>query len=140
MPGKTEGIAERGSQHWMQEYVNEQQQQFSQAILASCPSLLAAGSARIDWVSPLKKDNYKEYRDDFLDALGLFGAGELLREFWPKNGPQWDGLAWVRGKSGKRLDGLLLVEAKGYPEEALSASKAEDPDSVSRIANSLARV
>ena len=47
----------------------------------------------IDWKSPLKADSYAEYRDDdFLRVLVLNKIIYPLREFWPKNGPQWDAL------------------------------------------------
>ena len=45
---------------------------------------------KIDWRSPLKSDEYAEYRDgDFLRNLGILSKIEYpLGGFWPKNGPQ----------------------------------------------------
>jgi hypothetical protein len=60
----------------------------------------------IEWVSPLKNDNFSEYRDDdFLKILELDNLKKPLNEFWPKAGPQWDAL-------GKYNNVVFLVEAK----------------------------
>ena len=68
----------------------------------------------IDWKSPLKADSYAEYRDDdFLRVLVLNKIIYPLREFWPKNGPQWDAL-------GINGDEIVLVEAKANIPEMVS--------------------
>lgn len=47
----------------------------------------------IEWLSPLRTDDYAEYRDAaFLQKLGLAQHAAALKEFWPTRGPQWDGL------------------------------------------------
>lgn len=74
------------------------------------------------WVSPLKADQYAEYRDDdFLSKLELTKViSNKLDEFWPKRGPQWDAL-------GKYKDKCFLVEAKANLKEfKTSPSKAKE--------------
>jgi hypothetical protein len=55
-----------------------------------------------------------------------------LRQFWPKNGPQWDGL-------GKTLDGnaYILIEAKANVLELVSFCGAKDKESLKTICESL---
>lgn len=74
------------------------------------------------WVSPLKADQYAEYRDDdFLSKLEITKKINIkLNEFWPKRGPQWDAL-------GKYKDKYFLVEAKANLKEfKTSPSKAKE--------------
>lgn len=74
-----------------------------------------------EWLSPLEKDEFAEYRDnEFIDLLGL-NLETPLNDFWPKRGPQWDAL-------GKTKNGtVFLVEAKANKKELKSpASKAKE--------------
>ncbi len=72
-------------------------------------------SDRIDWVSPLKDDEYSEYRDNgFIAKLGVQNLKTSLNDFWPKRGPQWDALG--RGRENE----VFLVEAKANIEEIIS--------------------
>jgi hypothetical protein len=72
------------------------------------------GKTSIEWLSPVRDDDYAEYYDqEFLDRIGVNDLQMPLREFWPRSGPRWDGLACT--KEGK----LILVEAKAYIEEAV---------------------
>lgn len=64
-------------------------------------------------------------------------AKEKLREFWPKNGPQWDGLVVVNGVNGQK--GLLLVEAKAHLDETNSDLKAVSDQSINIINKSISR-
>jgi hypothetical protein len=90
------------------------------------------------WTAPLEAELFKEPVDQaFLIALGLEDAAEALRQFWPSGGPNWDALA-VLG-DGARRDGVLLVEAKSYPEEVYgSGCQATNPASLGIIHRSLA--
>ena len=126
-----EGRAEKGSQRWLQDLVND------------CPALLDAAirretseiAAPIRWVSPLAKDNFNEYRDSaFLDALGVRLDCVPLNRFWPQGGPRWVAL-------GKANDGqVILLEAKAYVEEMDSAPSQASERSLVQIRESLASV
>lgn len=62
------------------------------------------------------------------------GATEELRQFWPSGGPSWDALAVVEPASEARPRGVLLVEAKSYPEEILGPGcQATDKRSLAMI-------
>jgi len=90
----------------------------------------------IDWKSPLKADDYAEYRDeDFLKKLGLLNKKMKypLTNFWPNNGPQWDAL-------GVSDDEIILVEAKANIPEMVSPGTKAKPDSRREIENSLDEV
>jgi hypothetical protein len=86
----------------------------------------------VKWVSPLKDDNFSEYRDnDFLNILGLKNDIKIpLSEFWPKRGPQWDAL-------GKYNDIVFIVEAKANIPELKSPETKASFDSKILIKKSL---
>ncbi len=147
MTNKNSGKASEGSRLYLQEYMEKAQDILSEMIIAASPSLLtfAANKECIDWKSPLEKSpkgEFYEYRDDFLEVLDLDNerykkAKEKLREFWPKNGPQWDGLAVVDGINGQK--GFLLVEAKAHLNETKSDLKATSAESIKKIKESIGR-
>jgi hypothetical protein len=106
--GQPEGT--RGSLKWIQRAVNDHISVFDGALL---PMLKSAHS--IGWRSPLRQDNFAEYRDaDFLKLVGLEEWSAALAEFWPRRGPQWDAL----GVSDQ--GDVLLVEAKAHLAELCS--------------------
>lgn len=95
--------------------------------------LLESNELEIEYVSPLKKDDYVEYRDNaFLQELRLPELIEKLPLFWPKKGPQWDGL-------GLSFDGKrFLIEAKANLKELNSPRcKADSTKSILKIDQSL---
>ncbi|MEE8328967.1 MAG: hypothetical protein V3R54_03445 [Thermodesulfovibrionia bacterium] len=107
-----------------------------QVLLNDHPTLLTSlikkkldiKSNEIEWVSPLKDDEYSEYRDnDFLERLGISELKVPLNHFWPNNGPQWDALG--KGDNGE----VFLVEAKAHVEEIISNCGAKSPKSRKRI-------
>ena len=111
------GRATRGSRLQMQIAVNRRPEELAAALGRVFPEL-PERDATIEWRSPLAP-RYEEFRDDaFLRALGLERLAPELRRFWPLRGPVWDGLAIVRFPSGE--PGVLLAEAKSYPEEFYS--------------------
>jgi hypothetical protein len=86
----------------------------------------------IEWLSPLKVDEYAEYRDEaFFEKLGVKLELFPLKDFWPKMGPQWDGLG--KSSSGK----LFLVEAKSHIPELISTFKGSRKASIDKICSSL---
>jgi hypothetical protein len=86
---------------------------------------------KLDWRSPLSEDNYKEYRDtEFLRKLSLLHLAQSLRNFWPKGGPVWDGLAIAHGADG---DFCVLFEAKSHIPELNSVCTATSATSTETI-------
>ena len=131
--------ANRGSRRWLQVLVNCRPDILDGAITASLPE----PPAEIDWRSPLAADHYAEYRDQtFLDRL----AGSRfyreptniqhdLSDFWPRFGPQWDGLAVTH--KGQ----VLLVESKAHLAEMVTApTQARGESALQRIRDSLDKV
>lgn len=93
----------------------------------------------MSWLSPLANQNYFEYRDDFLgpQALNLPQHLAALKNFWPYNGPQWDGLAILTSAAN---EAILLIEAKAHPTESRSDCKASNSVSIERIQTRLSEV
>jgi hypothetical protein len=121
----------KGSQKWLQEIINICPELLNTRIAEQLPSL---SDNKICWLSPLEEDEFAEYRDaSFLQRVGLSDLTEELTHFWPKSGPQWDGL-------GKTLDGeaLILVEAKANVPELISTCGAKAETSLDMISKSLA--
>jgi hypothetical protein len=87
---------------------------------------------KIQWLSPLKDDEFAEYRDTaFLKKIGLRELSKELQKFWPKNGPQWDALGTSENGA------IILVEAKANVPELVSFCGAIDKDSLLKISKSL---
>ena len=124
--------AVRGSQKWLQVLVNQKADVLSKSIVTQCPEL--AGS-HIDWLSPLEKDEYAEYRDDsFLVCMGLEKHTAALRDFWPQSGPRWDGLGRTKDSTA-----YFLIEAKAHVTEILSNCDAKSSASLEKINSSLGK-
>ena len=99
-----QSAAQRGSQRWLQIAVNRCPEIINSAIVNE---LGLCSSEKIEWLSPLGSDGFAEYRDEeFIEHLNVSLNNRSLKDFWPRKGPQWDGLA--RTSSGRRL----LLEAK----------------------------
>jgi hypothetical protein len=96
-------------------------------------SKLEIKSADIEWVSPLEKDDYAEYRDkEFLKKISINSLKTPLNDFWPNRGPQWDAL-------GKGSDNeVFLVEAKANIPEIVSPGSGAKGTSLELIRKSLA--
>lgn len=108
----------KGSQRWLQEIVN------------NAPDLLddQIGLGPVEWRSPVVSDDNAEYRDDaFLERLGVVASKRALSLFWPRGGPQWDGLG--RATSGE----VILVEAKAHLNELYSPASGASEASLAQI-------
>lgn len=90
---------------------------------------------KLRWGSPLAQDGFKEYRDiSALKCLGIASPLTVpLRDFWPRRGQVWDGLA-VAGE-----DRPILVEAKAHIPETVSGGSHASPVSLRLIERSLKR-
>lgn len=119
----------RGSLRWIRQAVNLRTELLNSEIIRA--SKLPARTA-IEWVSPLASDDYAEYRDQsFLNLLGIQLNTIPLSDFWPRLGPQWDGLA--RTANGQ----VLLIEAKANIPEIVTPGTAASPASKKHIERSL---
>lgn len=132
----------KGSKLYLQNYMKCNSNKLSELILSASPSLVAFSEDinSIEWKSPLVSEDFYEYRDDFLEVLNLDKdfidiANSKLKDFWPKNGPQWDGLAIVKNKNEE--SGVLLVEAKAHINETNSTLKATSKESIKKIKESI---
>ncbi|MDP8268328.1 MAG: hypothetical protein P9L97_06315 [Candidatus Tenebribacter davisii] len=124
-------LGKKGSLKWIQILVNQHQYLLNSLIQSS---KLEIGN--IEWVSPLAKDKYAEYRDKtFLKQLGLVDYTSDLKDFWPNHGPQWDALAKTTDKRQ-----YLLVEAKAnIPEFVSPPTSAKAVNSIEKINMALCR-
>ena len=126
-----EGAAPRGSKRWLQVAVNRCPEVIDNAIVEA---LRLPQGESIQWLSPMETDipPFKEYRDEeFLERLGVRLEHRPLRDFWPRRGPQWDGLAFT--SSGR----CLLIEAKANIPEFNSSQSAASERSLARIKGAL---
>lgn len=129
MPRVTQLIGHKGSKKWIQKIINEKPKLLNSKIIEE---LKLPKNEKIQWLSPIKCDQYAEYSDqDFIDLLDVKLARVSLADFWPKGGPQWDALG--RSNTGK----LFLVEAKSHIPELASTMRAEDKESRKKICDSL---
>jgi hypothetical protein len=98
-------------------------------------ALTVAQDTKISWTSPLKQDEFAEYRDDdFVRLTGAHLPRRALDSFWPSRGPQWDAL----GRLGST--GALLVEAKANVPEIVSPGTSAEGDRLALIERSLSEV
>lgn len=121
--------ATRGSQRWLQIAI-ERHPHVLLEVLREPLCLKPADT--IDWRSPVRSTEFKEYRDGA--ALALLGQNldrTPLSDFWPARGPVWDAL-------GLASDGRpIFVEAKAHIAEAASPGTQASPDSLKLIIASL---
>jgi len=119
----------KGSLKWIQLLINQPADLLSDKICEQAPDLYEEA---ITWFSPLKSDQFAEYRDrSFLVCLGFQALSAELADFWPRRGPQWDAL-------GITSQGYpLLVEAKANIPELISHCGAKDPNSLRLITKRL---
>ena len=96
-------LCTKGSQRWLQWLVNEAPELLDQPI----------GLGQIDWRSPLRADDYAEYRDQaFLDLLDIRLPTRPLAFFWRagRNGTR---------SAARRPGEVILVEAKATRKRAV---------------------
>jgi hypothetical protein len=120
--------AKKGSQKWIQKIVNENRDILNRQLRIK---LDISEDEVIEWLSPLRKYEYAEYRDKaVLDLLGISIDTVARNTFWPERGPQWDGI-------GRTSKDVFLVEAKSHIPELISSLQAKDPTSIKTINSSL---
>jgi hypothetical protein len=118
-----------GSQRWLQVALVHAPALLHQSLVASGA---IDGGDSIEWVSPLRSEAFKEYRDSA--ALRRLRIPPLrnrsLEAFWPARGPVWDAL----GTTG---DAAILLEAKAHIGEAASPGTKASPVSLQKIQKAL---
>jgi hypothetical protein len=126
-------LASAGSQRWLQVAVNQRREILNRPLATL---LGLSPGTHIDWMSPLKSEGYREYRDGAaLRRLGVHSLpNQQMSDFWPARGPVWDALA--RTSDGR----LVFVEAKAHIGEAASPSTNASPESRKLIEQSLLEV
>ena len=119
----------RGSLKWIQEFVNNRTADLDAAIHAASDGRIATP---LSWRSPLAEDEFAEYRDQvFLDRLDIDLSSRPLADFWPRLGPQWDGLGTTAAGEP------VLVEAKANIPEIVSPPSGAADRSLEQIRTSL---
>ncbi len=129
---KSESTGRVGSQRLLQLVVEEHPDLLLKALRKA--GALDRGET-VEWTSPLKNEEYREYRDAV--ALRKLGVSESivfpLKEFWPKWGPVWDGT----GISSNERP--ILLEAKAHIPEAASPATGAKGKSLALIEASLSK-
>jgi hypothetical protein len=121
-----------GSQKWLQVLINDRADLINRAL---APALKLQSPGVLHWRSPLRSDDYAEYRDECaLELLGIDLQQRALEHFWPAKGPRWDALA-VAGESPPKP---ILVEAKSHICELCSTACGAKGQSLRTIEASLA--
>jgi hypothetical protein len=122
-----QSVGNRGSLKWLQIAVNERTDVLNREVNAR-----ATIQGKIEWLSPLRSDDYAEYKDSaFLDLVGCSSLRSDLAGFWPERGPQWDALACTD------RDEVLIVEAKAHIPEFFSPPSRARPESRAKIDKAL---
>ena len=128
MPRKTYTEETHGSQKDLQLLANQHQDIFNREL-----SKILDKTIELEWLSPLKDDDYAEYVDqDFINRLDINSQIiKPLKEFWPNGGANWDGLA-------KDNETIFLIEAKAHiSEQMIDSTGATSMESINLIKKSL---
>ena len=76
---------------------------------------------KLNWICPIKEDNFKELQlngEKMCGELGL--SSEDFKDFWPTRQPQWDGIAKDENNN------LYLIEAKSHLDEICPGNREPD--------------
>lgn len=120
------GRGSKGSKFWIQTLVNlDNGNALTKAISEEDKTIV-----EIQWLSPLTKSNYEEYKLNFVDVYKELNIKGEDFDFWPNNQPQWDAI----GKAG---DTIILVEAKAHTSETISKLSATSQESINLITKSM---
>ncbi len=123
-------FAAKGSKRWLQVAVNLA----PEVIDTELRSAIGIRRARVEWMSPLQADGFREYPDAVAyNRLGLPLSNRTLDDFWPARGPVWDGLATVG-------DAVVLLEAKAHIAELVSPRTRTAEPALTQIRESMVEV
>ena len=114
----------KGSKFWIQTIINSDMKiELERQI----------GIGKIDWISPLAKDGYAEYKLNQENIIDIIGIPKTFYSFWPSNQPQWDAI-------GMTEDTIVLVEAKAHLKELKSSLSATSEESIRLICETMGKV
>lgn len=93
---------------------------------------------KLNWFSPIEKDDFKEYQLNGLQMKTVLGLSDEaiddLNKFWPSREPQWDGIAMSDN------DTLYLIEAKSHLSEITPASEGKSEENTEKKNDSILKV
>ncbi len=105
--------------------VNDRPSELNGLILGESRTLADFAEGReLQWLSPLRADEYRAFSSDFWRRLEL-PHPDPIAGFWPRQQPNWDAVAVVVGPHC--TNGVLLLEAKSHTGEVESTCKASSP-------------
>lgn len=119
------GRGKKGSKYWIQTLINlENGKNLTKSIQEIDSDIVS-----IEWKSPLSNQNYKELKTNDIDDIN-----KHILEFWPGNGPWWDGVGIA---TTDKEDVIILVEAKAHTKETKSKCSAKSEVSIDKIKKAL---
>lgn len=125
MGNTSKGRGTKGSKYWMQTVVNSELNTQLNNFLGT----------KVKWLSPLKSEDYVEYKLNQDSICKKIGIKKDEYSFWPTNQPQWDGIAISEDDKT-----LFLIEAKGHLDEMDSHLSANSQKSINLITKSMKEV
>jgi hypothetical protein len=131
MSNTSKGRGKKGSKFWIQTLLNlDNGNILSSKILKIDPTI-----ENITWISPLKKENYREFKtkeilEKFSNATNTFVSSDI--SFWPYQGPWWDAVGVNYEKNT-----IILVEAKAHIDETMTKCLSKDLRNIELIKQSM---
>lgn len=114
----------KGSKFWIQTIINSDMKiELERQV----------GIGTINWISPLAKDSYAEYKLNQKNIIDVLGIPKTFYSFWPSKQPQWDAI-------GMTENTIVLVEAKAHLKELKSSLSATSEESIRLICETMGKV
>lgn len=132
MSNTSKGKAIKGSKLWMQILANIGEGKALTKEIQSIDNSIE----EIEWLSPLRSEEYIEYSLNNKKISELLGISNDDMKFWPLNQPQWDGIGITRNKDNS-INQIILLEAKAHLDEIKSSCQASDGESLKLIKETL---
>lgn len=131
MSNTIQGRGKKGSKFWIQTLVNIDDGE----ILSKEIQKVDSSIRNVTWLSPLKKDNYKELKiKEIIEKCSISSIKHMHTDlsFWPDKGPWWDAVG-IASESNT----IILVEAKAHIDETMTKCLAKDLGSITLIKKSM---
>ncbi len=128
MSNTEKGRSCKGSRHQLQNIVFDKNQHILNEIL----------SDNLKWISPIRKDDYREYQLNNAELIKILGLPKgVFKGFWPPRQPQWDGIAISENGT------LYLIEAKSHLSEIQCSNTEKQEiirDRIDKVADKIAKI